>query len=149
MLFVILVGNIGTGKSTFAKSLNLRNKIVICPDNYSGSDIEQDYQFTSDIENAKVSKMSIIIDGPHIKKYDRANILRFNMPQENYIPIAIDFGVGDNESLNNRKKELRKLSSTVWEEVHNNNLKDYESPTKEEGFYRVIKCVSKKHSVRL
>ena len=127
---VLLVGNIGTGKTTFRKKLEKKKKrrLFDCPDEYEdGNDVEQRLNMGKKIEYGLNNGFTVIIDGPHMKCGDRNELLLF-AKNAKCKSIIFDFGSGNYETLNRRIKSNSKLSAEEWKEIHENNIKDYERP---------------------
>lgn len=120
---VLLIGNIGTGKTTFCKSLNKHNKKIISPDDYSGSIDAIKKQFEEDIELGISNYKFVIIDGKNLTIKGRDKLLYYKRRFK--YTIAIDFGKGDKHSCQ-RRLEQNKNNKINWIEIHKNGLNLYE-----------------------
>jgi GTPase SAR1 family protein len=135
-LFILVIGNIGTGKTTFIKRLNKReNRITIFNDDYKN--VEELNSVVLD----SINKFSVILlEGLYTSCFSRSGVIS---PLKIYFPeiefLCIDFGSGNKFSLNNRKNnptfDLDKI-----EVVHEKNKLEYDMPILDEGFKRIIKC---------
>ena len=134
---VILVGNIATGKSTFCKNLKKNDRYIVCPDNFSGNKHDIQKKIFDEIEYGIKNYKHVILDSPSMTKKCRRDLLYF--ARNNHRTIVFDFGAGNANSLNRRINENPELSESEWTDIHNKNLKDYEEPSMDEGFDRIIK----------
>lgn len=147
----MLVGNIGTGKSLFAKRFALReNAVIINMDSIQASmsggiygrylpELKPLYRSVEEylIREAINEGHNIVIDRTNIdiktrKRYfDLTSI--FDCEYHAY-----DFGGGTNDSRNRRFENPRGISDDTWNDVYLNFYKKYERPMIGEGFSRVI-----------
>lgn len=140
----MLIGAIGTGKSTFAEkyciALNLN-----C---LSGDQIEKEFSTRDDNEVEREimlriieyfeSGQSFLLDGININQSSRTRYLL--MAQKyNYDIIAYNFGPGDENSLERRINENRDIPETRWRELAERNRTEFQSPDKSEGFSKIYR----------
>jgi len=136
-MLVILIGNIGTGKSTFAKNIS-KGREVIDYDNL-GEKHGQNFNVYNEILKLLKKGKTVIVDGVNIEKRKRKDLIYFARIN-NAKSVAIDFGKGNEKSLHNRISQPRNIPIEVWKREHYHNIKIYEKPCKSEGFDRVIRC---------
>jgi predicted kinase len=148
---IIIVGNIGTGKSTFIRKNYNKKFVVINNDSIqtsiSGGNYDQyDYNkrdIYNEIENllirkAKKLNFNIIIDRTNINKEKRNKYITL-LKQNGFDDIyCICFGPGNKKSLKRRLKDNRKISKERWERVHYKFKTEYENPELSEGFQTII-----------
>ena len=138
----ILVGGIGTGKSTYAKKLKREQGLnILCPDK-----IEEQYQNCSENEIDKIidrelknylnSGESFILDGKCLTRRERIDIIN-RANQNGYVVYGYDFGVGNIVSLLNRLRQPRGQPRKRWEAVYEDEKHLYEPPELKEGFERI------------
>lgn len=135
-MLVLLIGNVGTGKSTFCSRLKKNDRLIICPDNYVGDDKEKQKRLFLEIENGLENYKHVIIDSPAINKSIREKLLYFK--KNKYQAICFDFGSGNRKTVERRIKNKPKTSSYEWAKIHLKNIRDYEKPELNEGFVRII-----------
>ena len=126
---VILTGNIGTGKTTFRKKLEQkdRGRVIICPDEYEGTQMEKERKVLIEIMKGFDSNKTIIMDGPNVMRIDRSSFLEL-AKRNKYKTIIFDFGQGNEESLKRRIISNSELSAEEWKEVHKRNHMLYQQP---------------------
>ncbi len=138
MIFVILVGNTGTGKSTFLSKLNKReNRKIIINDDFYGKDYSH---FSSEIFRALGENKNILLEGNYMTGRIRRSVI--DTIKEYYpelIFICFDFGPGDQKSLNRRLLNPKTTREDTIS-IHKKYNEAYEEPQKSEGFSKVIKC---------
>ena len=152
---IIVVGNIGCGKSSLVKKfVNKLNCVVINKDSLlesiSGGYGRYDSKKKDFYNEAEYSIMrsalrggySVVVDRLNINKEQRAKFINIAKEFTNNI-IAYDFGSGTEEGLERRKKNSRGVPERMWEEVYKKTKDSYETPTKTEGFSKVLKPPSK------
>lgn len=148
----LLVGNVGTGKSTLARKLAYHtNGCVFSMDDYQqmlSAGVYGNYDFHKDeiykscedvtIKAVIENGFDIIIDRTNMDKRKRSRFIKiaqnFNLPV-----IVYDFGAGSDQTLLNRLKNLRGVSAETWTQVHNKFYDKYEEPTYDEGIYSIVK----------
>jgi len=139
--FYILIGNIGTGKTAWSKEFICNNKStdIVCPDKIfeeTNSKEETQKQLIKGIENASKIYQNVILDGNCISVKSRRFTLYFKRYFEK--TIAVDFGKGDDKSLQRRIKENQEETESFWRKIHFENLIEYEKPELVEGFDEII-----------
>jgi len=144
-LLIILTGNIGTGKSSFASKItSYSKKFIIINDDaiitmISGTYLNYDKNKSNlykTIENqcifcSLVHRFNVIIDMPNVKQSSRKRFIDIAKQFNPYI-ISIDFGIGSILNLNYRKKENRGYNN--WEEVFNRKKREYIESSLDEEF---------------
>lgn len=147
----ILIGNIGSGKSTWTKK-NHKGKLVLSRDNLRYMLGCGDYLFDFGLEpyvfEAEKKLLSIflrtnrdiIIDEVGISKKSRGPYIRI-ANQYGYEIIAVQLPKFSKEICVNRrmKHEHRGYKKEIWEQVWDKFNKRYEPPTLEEGFSQIKK----------
>jgi predicted kinase len=134
---IVLVGNVGTGKSRFRKSTFNNKEIIICPDTWEGSKDELQRRMILEIEAALKEGKTVVVDGNNLTRQWRVIYLYF-AKNAGCDCVAYDFGAGDDMSLQRRLSEPYNLSASDWTEIHLRNQKEYEKPDESEGFTKVI-----------
>lgn len=139
----ILIGGIGTGKSTFASELSRKESIK----SISGDEIQDANSHLSDDEidvltnDAVVScienEKSFVVDGKHLNPRNRHGIIS-KCKKEGYRVLGYNFGEGDVTSLLRRKNQPRNISGEEWEETHEKDSEFYSEPDPTEGFDRIF-----------
>ena len=133
---ILLIGNVGTGKSTWVKNLKQREnrKIFVC------DSIEPCPNGEDVIHSLMMSLqrgMTVIIDGNNITKKDRE--MYFQIAGKNTPAIAIDFGIGNEQTIKNRIESNTNKSSTEWTNIHLQKQQIYQFPDYAEGFTKIYK----------
>lgn len=134
---VVLVGNIGTGKTRYCKSTFNGDEVIIRPDEWDGTKDELQKRFFKEIEEALAAGKIVVVDGNNLTRKGRTIYLYFAKNAEVGC-TAIDFGAGDEVSLQRRLSEPRGLTVEEWTKIHRRNQQEYEKPSKSEGFVHVI-----------
>ena len=153
---IILVGNIGCGKSTLARKYARKGYIIMNGDGLLTSiqggiyglynpdmkpvhdEIEQEV-----IVSALVGGFSVVVDKTNMTKKVRKmyfDIVRYVIHQitMNRITVrAIDWGPGYQYTLNRRLDNPGGIKKSVWVNVHEQMKHDYEKPSLKEGFDEV------------
>jgi predicted kinase len=145
---IILVGNIGTGKTTWTKKYlkkydltkSYRNFVAIDDDSISTMIsglgkydwIDERKDLYSELKKIILKTclkrgLSVIIDGIHATRKHRKVYIDIAKEYEAEVTI-MDFGCGDTESLRRRCKDNRGLPSKRWRMVHNFYNDIYEKP---------------------
>lgn len=137
-IFVLVIGNICTGKSTFLSSLNIKVKRkTIKNDDYQ---MDNSWRvFNNDVLRAIDMFDEIIIEGIYVSRRSRKFIAEFiaHYPEMKF--LCFDFGPGNDESLN-RCLIHKSYGHDKIKMNHHRNRKEYERPTEKEGFFKVFKC---------
>lgn len=137
-MLIVLVGNIGTGKSTYAneqKKLNSNIK-VICFDKIY--DKYQDYEITFKKVGIKIESgldvdMDVIVDGMNLDRKIRGRLVSFAKRKNKHSNI-IDFGIGDESTLQRRIDNSPEVSAEEWRKWHIENQRLYEKPSIDEYY---------------
>lgn len=136
--FIVLVGNVGTGKTTYCNEHFSEGYEIVRPDDWepmSRDELSSKYNKLL-IELTDKGK-SIVIDGVNAWSKGRKMNLGFQY-NKGYKTIAIDFGSGDDDTLQRRLHEPRMDSAEVIRSLHIRIQAQYETPKKEEGFDEII-----------
>ena len=149
MNLYILVGNIGTGKSTFVKHFLQEHPDVICVardairymiggGNYVYSPMLEEAVFSIEsniIESFMLRKTPIIVDEVGISKSMRKSYIE-QTKYWKYSTTALVMPRLDKQTCVNRRiaGDSRNTSKEVWENVWDKFDNQYEVPTLEEGF---------------
>lgn len=149
---IILVGNIGCGKSSYTNVLvSSKEYIVANMDNiittvggtsYADAydkDKEPVYQDVEEtiIESALRNEFSIIIDRTCMSKKVRKKYIMMGAASLVTI-IVVDFGEGTDASLDRRLAENKGVEAETWRKVHKTFKDLYEKPTMDEGIDKII-----------
>lgn len=148
----MLVGNIGTGKSTLAKKLmNLHGSAIVNMDSLQASlscgeygryDIAKKsvYQAVEEvvIEQTLESGISVCIDRTNIDIKRRKRYIDIAKKYTDEIR-CYDFGCGDADSFMRRIDSSRGIDQKTWLNTHEFMQKSYQEPTINEGFIEIVK----------
>jgi len=141
-MLVVLVGNIGTGKSHFISKLNKRNnRRVICPD-----DMLEEHGSEREVHNVMLRMLdkylglgfTVIVDGNNLDRRSRDMLCHF-AKRNGVNSVILDFGPGTEASLQRRVQSSPEFTEEEWREIHESNIAGYEEPNDDEHFDRVIK----------
>lgn len=130
LLLILLVGNIGTGKSTISKYLMQKKSFHVLSGDKIGKEISNGmllghiYEKTTDF---LCKGESVIIDGTNLKGKYR-NLTASPALKRNIPVLIIDCGKGTEEDLNRRLIENRGIPKELWVKYFNYNQKEYEEP---------------------
>ena len=142
-MLVVLVGNIGTGKSTYVNSLKRKaNRIVLCTDELFSEIQDKNRFYKKLIETIDLTlnaNKTIIVDGNNMSKRIRDHFIcvakRYQRPA-----IIIDFGPGTDITLQRRINNSPEISAQEWSSRHLEHQADYDKPSmKTEFFDRIIR----------
>ena len=134
----LIMGAIGTGKSTLAKILSDKNKIEILSADEVEEQMKQNGIFDENyIEEEIVERFfhlldernSFILDGLNLSRSSRCLYIN-NAVRAGYNINIYDLGPGNNFSLQRRLKNPRDVPKERWIENAKNNRISYEKPTK-------------------
>ncbi len=145
---IMLVGNIGCGKSFLAKKLAKKGAMIVNSDSLLRAVHGGEYLYYSEMKDFYHNiEETILVDALRRSKtvvVDRTNISieerkRFIFLADKYeaTSIAYDFGPGQEEHLIRRLREPQGLPERVWRNVFNVINSKYEKPTIEEGFAEI------------
>lgn len=132
------MGNIGTGKSTFCKNKFRNDEIIVCPDEWEGTNDVLQKRLFETIETSLNNGKTVVIDGNNLKRRGRDRLLYF-AKKAKCPAILYDFGPGNEDSLQKRINDPRNESEDFWKVIHAQNCTDYEEPNTNEGFDEIIK----------
>ena len=151
---VILVGNIGTGKSTVSKGYAIDGYYIICRDSLRSMLGAGRYIFEKDTEEAihdsttnlfihlLLQRKNIVIDETNMDKRTRKRFISIAKYDYKYkkITAVIMPQLSKEDCIVNRMKDtLRGTPLHIWEEVWEKFNKRYQEPTLDEGFDEIIK----------
>jgi predicted kinase len=138
--FHILIGNIGTGKSTYAKQLSEEKKarIISCDDFESaGSDNQIFQDIYGAVEKELMSGLDVIFDGKNLNREWRSTFLSMAISRYSYTCIAHNFGIGDENSVKMKARNYPEQTEQFWHELHLSNQRTFEAPSYDEGFSEI------------
>jgi len=139
--FILLVGNIGTGKTYYTKNYMPKSYNIIRPDDFRGDSEHRQSQMIKEIENSLENYETTVLDGPNLEKKHRQNMLYFTRKYAFCKKIIIDFGPGNENTIQRVIKSRPQLNENEWRAIHFENMKIYEKPNINEGFDEIIdKC---------
>jgi hypothetical protein len=135
-IVVLVMGNIGTGKTFFISKLNQRvNRAFIQCDEYNSH-----IDFIKDITNALALNKTLILEGNYtsraLRKEGLINSIKRYFPKCEF--ICFDFGPGNSETLENRLSVTDELKKNDVVRVHYQYQKEYLIPITSEGFNKII-----------
>jgi predicted kinase len=143
---IVLMGNIGSGKSTFARKLADEGAVIVDLDsivtmvhggNYKGYKEEWKGLYkviqSAIISTAIKNNKDIAIDDSNMKKSRRQSLIHLGEFWQLKV-ICYDFGPGTEEGLKRRMKQLKGHKPEYWVPVYKKLKNQYERPTIEEGF---------------
>ncbi len=149
---IIIIGNIGSGKSTYAKKYQEQGYVIISRDQLRYAIGNGEYIFNPDYELAiSITELdmfkrfaslgvNILVDGTSMTKTIRKRYIDYILSL-GYTITAIEmphFGMG--ESVNRRMiKPHGQFETKIWCQVWADLEAIYEAPSKEEGFHKIIK----------
>ena len=138
MELIILVGNIGTGKTSYRRATFTEDDVIIAPDEWIGLDKEgKQKKMIIDTEEGLSEGKTVVIDGNNMTVKSRAFFIHFANKAQCDVRI-VDFGVGDANSLKRRIEDSPETNAQKWEAIHLANAKKYETPNLDEGCDRII-----------
>ncbi len=140
---IVLMGNIGTGKTSYRKKHYDNGEIILCPDEWEKiPGTEKHQKLVTEIINGLKENKTVILDGINLFIKYRKDLVFF-ASRAGCKSILINFGPGDETSLNRRISNSPEHSPSEWRQIHEYNLNRYQEPSKEEGFEEiknVFKC---------
>lgn len=149
---IILIGNIGTGKSTFAKNLQkAKNYVVISRDSLRYGIGAGNYIFNLDYEeiiwntelfmfrNFVNKSVSIVIDEVGVNKKLRKRYIPYAKANNYFVQGVILPKLSMKEAVDRRMNDPHgQYDRNLWEEVWTKFNEMYEEPIMEEGFDRIV-----------
>ncbi len=151
---IILIGNIGSGKSTLCKDYSAKGFHIVCRDTLrSMIGGPNGYVFSPATEEAidaacirlietllSQKEKSIVIDETNMTRKNRKRYIRFAKWAGYEVVAHETITFTKAECLANREKDtLRGYELSTWAEVWEKFNKSYQEPTFEEGFDMLIK----------
>lgn len=146
----ILVGNIGSGKSTIARKLANQGDVVVNMDNiqesiagglYGAYDREKKDIYhaveSTIIESALKSNYPVCVDRTNMDKKRRASFIEIGKKYTNNIK-CFDFGPGSEDDLQRRLNNSKGTPGETWKKVFDFMKASYEKPELSEGFSEII-----------
>jgi len=141
-MIIVLVGNIGTGKSTYIRNNYVNDEKIISPDGWDNlTSNEKDIKFLQELHNGLENNDTVVVDGNNISKIARKKYI--DLAQHyNQKSLAIDFGSGSNITLDRRITASPNENALVWRKSHEGYQRGYEQPELTEGFDKVIREIN-------
>jgi len=152
----ILIGNIGSGKSTYLKKYQKKGYIIISRDslrygigagNYIYNENYEPIIFKTEeylFENFCSEQVNLVIDEINMSKKMRERYISIGKAY-NYEIIAVNFPILKRDIAVERRlfKNHGDTSKTIWRQVWSRFNHLYETPNKREGFHKIIKLKKK------
>lgn len=141
--FIILVGNIGAGKTHLAEKFSKEGLIHVDIDKIGMSlEGEISAQSLSDSVNKIFIDLidnneSIVMDGNFLTVMGRKFFCTYSK-QKGYKVICYDFGPGDEHQLMRRVKNNLEKKESEWRLLFQHKFNEYETPTKNEPIDEII-----------
>ena len=144
---ILMVGNIGCGKSFLAKRLAKRGAIVVNNDNllrmFSGGDYTYDHNLREFYHRAEASVIiealntgnSVVIDRTNLDKSSRARFIQLAKGSGAEV-VTFDFGPGQDMQLQRRIDDPQGQTIQTWKSVYKSMKLRYEEPSHDEGIDR-------------
>lgn len=129
---IILVGNVGTGKTKYRVEHFKNDEVIICPDEWGDlSKTEIGIKLIKEVEKALTDGKTVVLDGNNLERITRAQF-DDTIGNAGGSKTIIDFGKGTKVSLDRRINDSREESAEFWTDIHNKNQINYEKPTLDE-----------------
>jgi len=148
---ILLVGNIGNGKSTLAKTYATKGFVIIARDALRYMMGAGDYVFDRDLEsvvfkselalvrNFMKKGVNLVIDEIGINKKLRARYLKEAKRHGYKTRAVVLYRLPMKESVDRRMKDPHgQFNRKLWENVWSRFDSQYTEPTLEEGFTKII-----------
>ena len=132
----IMIGGIGTGKTTLANKLSQEMSIEIL--RADDSDYEDESKLFEDYLNLLDNEKSFILDGKYLDKKTRQHFIKY-AKNCGYDCIGYDFGPGNGISLKRRLNNPGNYSSKEWIKDYRKDRTSYQQPQLNEGFKKIIR----------
>lgn len=136
--FIVLVGNIGTGKTYYSKNNFPSKYLIVRPDDFPGDLDSKLGKMLNLIETGLVNNETIVVDGLNLEKSQRIQLLYFVNKYPNYKRIILDFGPGNQNTLRRLTLERKFKTYDQWKEIFYENYSLYQKPDINEGYDEVI-----------
>ena len=148
--FTMMVGNVGSGKSFFAKKIAKidSNSVIISMDDIVTM-LEGDYgrydpnkgELYREMEETMIKRFlssgyNVISDRMNTDLKRRERLL--SILPEGTRKVAYDFGSGSEEGLKRRLQNNRGTPDEKWNEVFDKIRRDYVKPSRQEGFDMIV-----------
>ena len=148
---IVFTGNIGTGKSLAASKYAKNGYVVVNMDSITTMVQGGEYGLYDSakksvyhgIEKAAIctalgAGFSVVVDRTNMKKSDRARYIEMaTFP--GIKKVSIDWGMGNEKSINRRLKNPNGVPDLQWIGVHEYMAKSYERPSVDEGFDELLR----------
>jgi len=146
---IIMIGNIGSGKSTETKNLQKDGYLVVARDSMRIGLGAGTYIFNEDYEPIikKIALemfqkflnlgINIVIDEVNIAKTSREPYIKAAKEQGYKVVALVMPKLSKEESVKRRMNNPANQTREIWEEVWEKFNRRYEAPTKEEGFDKI------------
>jgi hypothetical protein len=133
---ILVIGNIGTGKTSFIQKLKKRDRVFIHNDDYK-DDIQR---FNRAIMEGLALGKTVVLEGNYMTRAIRTHgiIQSLKMYFQDCEFICFNFGSGDSETLQRRLSETNDLDKENVIKVHNKYQRQYVKPILSEGFTKII-----------
>ena len=136
--FIVLVGNNGTGKTYYSQNHFSKDYQIVRPDDFSGNKEQIHKKIITEIESGLKNNQTIVLDGLNLQKSFRKQLLYFLNRFPDYKKKIIDFGSGNQKTLQRLIADRPYKSESEWTKIHEINYKSYEKPTLDEGYDEII-----------
>ncbi len=152
----ILIGNIGSGKSTYTKKYQKKGYVIISRDslrygigagNYVYNENYEPIIFKTEeylFENFCSKQVNLVIDEINVSKKMRERYISIGKIY-NYEIIAVRFPKLNRDTSVERRliNNHGDIPKTIWRQVWSRFNTLYKNPTKKEGFNKIIKLKKK------
>ena len=136
--FILLVGNIGTGKTYYSEKFFPKNYRIVRPDEFHGDLEQKQNRMFREIKENLENNETTVLDGLNLERKQRQRLLYFTKNYENCKKTIYDFGPGNEKTLQRVIITRPELSEKEWRAIHDENVKIYEKPHINEGYDEVI-----------
>jgi predicted kinase len=135
---IILMGNVGTGKTTYCNEKFKNQEIIVRPDDWKDLNTDEiQKRLIKTVEEGLAGKKTVVVDGNNLSKKARDLLLYFKATAKCQATL-VNFGKGDEISLERRIAENQGQNDEFWKTVHDKNASIYEEPSLDEGFAEII-----------
>jgi len=153
---VILVGNIGTGKSTVSKEYAKKGYLVVCRDTFRYMLGAGRYRFEKHLETAiaraattllqalLIEGENVVIDETNMSRRRRKTLIELGKEFDYKVVACVMPDFTKSECLLNRAKDdTREYDITKWGEIWDKFDLQYDLPLFDEGFDEIIRRTEK------